>query len=93
MYDSSDMECNREIFVILDHFLPLNPTNNPKKSKFKKKMKKIPRDITISHICTINDNHMMYGFLDTEHIIFCDFGPIFVLLPPNNLKNQNFEKM
>ena len=25
--------------------------------------------------------------------IFCHFGPFFALLPPNKLKNQNFEKM
>ena len=25
--------------------------------------------------------------------IFCHFGLFFVLLPPNNPKNQNFEKM
>ena len=25
--------------------------------------------------------------------IFCHFGPFFALLPPNNPKNQNFEKM
>ena len=25
--------------------------------------------------------------------IFCHFGPFFTLLPPNNLKNQNFAKM
>ena len=25
-------------------------------------------------------------------IIFCHFGPFFALLPPNNPKNQNFEK-
>ena len=25
--------------------------------------------------------------------IFCDFGPFFALLPPNNPENQNFEKM
>ena len=25
--------------------------------------------------------------------IFCHFGPFFALLPPNNLKNQNFEKL
>ena len=24
---------------------------------------------------------------------FCHFGPFFVLLTPDNLKNQNFEKM
>ena len=26
-------------------------------------------------------------------IIFCHFGPFFALLPLNNPKNQNFEKM
>ena len=39
---------------------------------------------------------MMYGSRDMEHVtdrIFCYFGPIFALLPPNNPKNQNFEKM
>ena len=25
--------------------------------------------------------------------IFCHFGPFYALLPPNNPKNQNFEKM
>ena len=25
--------------------------------------------------------------------IFCHFGPLFALLPPNNPKNENFEKM
>ena len=32
----------------------------PKKSKFSK-IEKIPGDITILHMCTKNDNHMMYG--------------------------------
>ena len=25
--------------------------------------------------------------------IFCNFGPFFALLPPDNLKNQNLEKL
>ena len=29
----------------------------------------------------------------TTDRIFCHFEPFFALLPPNNLKNQNFEKM
>ena len=94
-------------------------------------------------MCTMNDNHMMYGSWDIEcdwliflsfwtifcplttwkirilkkwkkntcryydftyvyhkwqlwcvkDIIFCQFGPFFALLPTNNLKNQNFEKL
>ena len=38
---------------------------------------------------------MIYSFSDMEcnGQIFCHFGPFFALLPPNNPKNQNFEKM
>ena len=61
IYGFSDMECNRQnFFVILDHFLPFYPPNNPKNQNFEK-MKKPPGDIIILHRCTINDNHMMYG--------------------------------
>ena len=55
----------------------------------------MPGDI-ILHLCTTNDNQMMYGSWDIEHsrqnvlsfwAIFCPFTH------PNNLPNQNFEKM
>ena len=68
------------IFVILDHFLPFYPTNNPKNQN-REKIKKTPGDI-ILQMCTINDNHMMYGSSDMEHTrqkflsfwtIFCPF--------------------
>ena len=49
-----------EVFVILDSFLPFYPSNNLKNQNFEK-MKKTPRDIIILHMCTINDNHMIYG--------------------------------
>ena len=59
---------------------------------------KTPGDIIILHRCTINDNHMIYGSWDTERdrqnflsfwvVIFCLFIP-----PPNEPKNQSFEKM
>ena len=49
----------------------------------------------ILHMCTINDNHMMYGSSDIE----CDRQNFFVILdhylpfyPPNSPKHQNFEK-
>ena len=77
-------------------FWPFLPTNNLKNQNFEK-MKKPPGDIIILCKCNINDNHMMqYGFWDTKRggqnflslsTIFCPF------IPPNNLKNQNFEKM
>ena len=73
-----------EFFVILDCFLPFYPPNNPKNQNFEK-MKKTPGDIIILHMCTINDNHMMYGSWDMEHdrlnflsfwTIFCTFTPL-----------------
>ena len=49
-------------------------------------------------MCTKSHNHMRHGSSDMEsetNRIFCHFGPFFALLPPppNNPKNQNFEKM
>ena len=56
----------------------------------------------MSHMCTMNENHMMYGSWDIEiwrygvrqnffsfWAIFCPFNPP----PNNNPENQNFEKM
>ena len=75
------------MFVVLDHFLPLQPLDN---LEFKMlKLKKLPGDIIILHRCTINDindiNHMMYGSWDTKcdrknflsfWAIFCTFFPL-----------------
>ena len=49
-----------EIFVILVHFLASPPPDNLANQNFEK-MKKIPEDIIILHMCTINDSHMMNG--------------------------------
>ena len=49
-----------EFFVLLDQFLPFYPTNNLKNQNFEKNKKK-PGDIINLHMCTINDNHIMYG--------------------------------
>ena len=57
-------------------------------------MWKTPGDIILLHMCTINQDHMMYG----SWYIMCK-GEFFVSLdyflpfdPPNNPKNKNFEK-
>ena len=45
------------------------------------------------HLCTRNDNHMMYGSLDikcNEQSFFWTFFSPFD--PPKNLENQNFDK-
>ena len=70
------------IFLILDHFLPFYPTNDPENQNFNK-MKKTPEDIILQK-WTINYNHMMYSSWDMKRaadIIFCHFGPFFALLP------------
>ena len=56
-------------------------------------MKKTPGDTVILHKGTLNDNHMIYGCSDMKHhSFFCHFGPFLHFYPPNNTKNQNFEK-
>ena len=64
---SLDMECNRQnFFLILDHFLPFNPTNNPKNQTFWTH-KRTPGDIIILHKCTENHDHMLYCSWDMVH--------------------------
>ena len=55
-----------------------------KKKKIFAKIKKTPRDIIILHLCTTNDNHIMYGSSDIKcdrqnffsfYAIFCPFTP------------------
>ena len=66
MCGSWDMECIRQFFVILDRFLPFYPSTDTENQNFEK-MKKTSGDSIILHMCTINDNHMMYGYWDMEH--------------------------
>ena len=47
-------------FCNIGHLLPFYPTMEQENQNFKK-MKKITGDIIILHMCTINENHMMYG--------------------------------
>ena len=86
MYGSWDIRCDRQsFFVILGHFLPFDPHNNPENQNFEKneKLKKLARDIIILHLCTTNDDHMMYGSWDIEcnRQNFCHFGLCFAFLP------------
>ena len=47
----------------MGHFLPFYPPRSPKNQNFEK-MKKIPGDIIILHMCTKNYGHMLYCFWD-----------------------------
>ena len=60
-------------------------------------MEKRLRYIIVLHMCTINDSCMKYGLyevwdMECNRQFFCYFRSFFALLPPNNPKNQNFEK-
>ena len=82
MYGSSDMECTRQNFLSFwTIFCPFTPLTTQKNQNFKK-IKKLPEDIIISQMCTINANHMMHGSWDMERdgqnflsfwAIFCTF--------------------
>ena len=50
---------DRENFVNLDH--PFVPCPNNLKYQNFEKVKKTPGNVIILHMCTINENHMMYG--------------------------------
>ena len=67
MYGFWDMECNGQNFWSFRPFFALlPPPNNPNNQNFEK-MKQATEDIIILHMCTINDNRMMYGSWDMEH--------------------------
>ena len=59
-------------------------------------MKTTPGNIIILHMCTINEDHMMYGSWDMECdrqncvVILGHFWPFYLI---DNPENQNFEKI
>ena len=81
--------------VTVTTFCPFTPLLTPWKSKFGKNVK-TPGDIIFYHMCTINHDHMKYGSWDIRHNGHSFFIILGHLLPfdrPNNLQNQNFEKI
>ena len=60
IYSSRNIQSDR----MFCHFGPcfaLSPLGNLENQNFED-LKKTPGDIIIFHMCTINDNHMMYGY-------------------------------
>ena len=83
---SRDMECDRYNFLSFWTFFCPFTLLRTQKVKILKKWKK-PEDIIILQMCTLDDSHMIYGSWDIildQFLHFC---------PPNNPKNQSFEKM
>ena len=84
IYGSWNIRCDRQKFLTFwAIFCPFNPLTTWKIKILT--LKKAPGDIIILHICTINDNHMMYGSWDIKHdrlnfllvwTIFCPFTPL-----------------
>ena len=79
------------IFCYFGNFFALLTPKNPKNQNFEI-MEKVPGYIIILHMCTINDNYIMYGSWDTEsnRQNFCHFGPFFALSPPLKPKQSKF---
>ena len=88
-----------EFFVILGHFWPFDPPNNPKNQDFesmkKNKIKK-KKHLQISFYSSVPHVTVVWCMIpeiwSLTDRIFCHFGLFFAFLPPNNLENQNFEK-
>ena len=77
----------------MGYCLPFYPPKNPKNQNFQGK--KIAGDIVITHMCTKSHNHMMYGswVMEWDRQFFVILNGLFSFYPPNNPKNQNFEKI
>ena len=71
-YGSWDVEHNRQFFVILDHFLPFYPPNNPKNQTFEKMKNKSQEILSFYDIWFLR--------YDMTNRIFCHLGTFFALL-------------
>ena len=80
------------IFCQFGPFFALLPCYWSRKLKFEKNVKN-PRVIILLHMCTINEDHMIYNSWDIKAVeFFVIWGHFLPSDPPNNPKNQNFEK-
>ena len=87
MYVFRDIKHEHSFFVILDHFLPFCPTIDPKIKTW--------RNYHFTNVYHKWQSYQVwflsYGVRQTEFfVIFNHFLPFYF---PNNLENQNFEKM
>ena len=57
-------------------------------------MKQVPGDIIILRMCTINENHKMYGSweMECDRQNFCHFGSFYALLPHEQPEKWKFWK-
>ena len=84
MYGSWYTEHDRQNFLsFCTIFCTFTPPNDLKNQNFKR-MKKESGDIIILHMCTIKDNHLMYGswYMERTDRILLLFWPFFALVSP-----------
>ena len=87
-YGCWNIRCNRQkILSFWTIFCPFRPLKTWKIKILK--LKKTLGDIIIWRICTINDNHIMYGSWDKN---FCHSWLSFALLPPYGPTKSKFFK-
>ena len=85
------------MYFILGNFLTFHPLNSPKNKNFKKKKRKKTPGHTSFYASTPKIMIICYTVLEiwcvTDVIVIFHFWLVFALLPPNSLKNENFNKM
>ena len=94
IYGSWDISHNKYIFLSFwGIFCPFTPLTT-RKVKILEKWRKGQEILSFYKCVAINDYHAMYGSWDIEcdryFVILDHFLPFY---PPNNLGNQNFEKI
>ena len=92
MYSFWDVRQNKGFLSFWAIFLHFDTSNNPKNQNFEK-LKKMPADIIILHLCTLQMTIIwcMVEIWSMTDRHFCHFG--LFSAHPNNLENKNFEKM
>ena len=68
-----------EFFIILSHLLPFCPLMITK-IKYWKNKKKMPREIILLHMCTINEDHMITDASKRISIPVCPENEIYTFL-------------
>ena len=85
------------IVFYFGQFLTFHPLNSPKNKNFKKKKRKKTPGHTSFYASTPKIMIICYTVLEiwcvTDVIVIFHFWLVFALLPPNSLKNENFNKM
>ena len=89
------METDKKIcdFRHFGPFLPFYMPNNPENQNLKKNEESTWRYHHFTHVYKKSQYVCFMRYRVRQTDFFCQFGPFFALLPPNNPENQDFETM